>query len=257
MNMGLPSFCLHRRACLAWAVGGGCAQSRAQTPPKTLTVSAAASLGDAMRALAPAFEAEHPSLRLRWNFAASGVLLQQLMQGAPVDVFVSADEDSMDRAAAQQLIEPATRRVLASNQLVMVAPARSSLSTLSGLSAVRRIAIGKAASVPAGRYAQQALQAVGLWQPLRSKLVPADNVRQVLDYVVRGEVDAGFVYATDVASAGTRVRVVTVLSGHTPIRYPMAVVRGSAQPQAAGAFVQFLASPPAQAVLKQRGFGAP
>ncbi len=229
----------------------------AQAPPKTLTVSAAASLGDAMKALRPAFEAQHPDVTLRWNFAASGVLLQQIAQGAPVDVFVSADEDTMDRAAAQQLVDPGTRRVLATNTLVVVAPAGMALAGLADLGTAQRIAIGKAASVPAGRYAQQALEAQGMWARLQPKLVPADHVRQVLDYVARAEVDAGFVYATDAASAGAKVRVVGVLGGHAPIRYPVAVVKDSAQPEAARAFVQFLLSPAAQAVLRQHGFGAP
>lgn len=226
---------------------------------QTLTVSAAASLGDAMKAIAPLFEAQHPGVRLRFNLAASGVLLQQLAAGAPVDVLLTADEETLDRATAQRLIDPATRRVLGTNALVLVAPAGSSLSGLDALTgpSVKRIALGKPGSVPAGRYAQEALEGRGQWGALQPKLVPADHVRQVLHLVARGEVEAGFVYATDAASAGGQVRVVTAVDGHAPIRHPVAVVSDSRHPSAARAFVQFLTGPAAQAVLRQQGFGAP
>lgn len=246
---------LPRRWALALLLLAASTWAQAQT----VTVSAAASLGDAMKAIAPLFEAQHPGVRLRFNLAASGVLLQQLAAGAPIDVLATADEDTLDRALAQKLVDPATRRVLATNALVLVAPVGSGLAGVAGLGAagVKRIAIGKPASVPAGRYAQQALEASGQWAALQRKLVPADNVRQVLDYVARGEVEAGFVYATDAASAAGKVRVVATVSGHAPIRYPVAVAAASSQPALARAFVQFLASPAAQAVLRQQGFGAP
>ncbi len=246
---------LPRRWALALLLLAASTWAQAQT----LTVSAAASLGDAMKAIAPLFEAQHPGVRLRFNLAASGVLLQQLAAGAPIDVLATADEDTLDRALAQKLVDPTTRRALATNALVLVAPAGSGLAGLDALGgpSVKRIAIGKPVSVPAGRYAQQALEASGQWAALQPKLVPADNVRQVLDYVARGEVEAGFVYATDAASAARRVRVVATVSGHAPIRHPVAVVSASAQPALARAFVQFLASPAAQALLRQQGFGAP
>lgn len=251
MSLGVLMY----RWVLAMLLLGASAWAHAQT----LTVSAAASLGDAMKAIAPLFEAQHPGVTLRFNLAASGVLLQQLAAGAPIDVLVTADEETLDRAAAQKLIDPATRRVLATNALVLVAPAGSNLAGLDALTGpgVKRIALGKPGSVPAGRYAQQALEARGQWAALQGKLVPADHVRQVLDYVARGEVEAGFVYATDAASAAGKVRVVATVGGHAPIRYPMAVASDAGQPALARAFVQFLASPAAQAVLRQQGFGAP
>lgn len=244
---------------LRWALAALLLGASTWAHAQTLTVSAAASLGDAMKAIAPLFEAQHPGVRLRFNLAASGVLVQQLAAGAPIDVLATADEETLDRAAAQKLIDPGTRRVLATNALVLVAPAASGWVGLEALvgPGVKRIALGKPGSVPAGRYAQQALQARGQWAALQPKLVPADNVRQVLDYVARGEVEAGFVYATDAASAAGKVRVVTVMGGHAPIRYPVAVSSASGQPALARAFVQFLTSPAAQAVLRQQGFGAP
>ncbi len=224
-----------------------------------LTVSAAASLADAFKALAPGFEAAHPGAKLRFNFAASGQLLQQIAQGAPVDVFASADEATMDRANAQQLIAPASRRVFASNALVLVTPPGSTVASLVDLNqaGIKRIAVGKPATVPVGRYTQQALQSARLWQALQPKLVPADHVRQVLDYVARAEVEAGFVYRSDAQGAKDKVRVAMTVGGHEPVRYPVAVVTGSRQAALAQAFVDHLLGQAAQARLQQQGFGAP
>jgi molybdate transport system substrate-binding protein len=228
---------------------------------QTLTVSAAASLTDAFKALAPQFEASRPGVTLRFNFAASGVLVQQIIQGAPADVFVSADGETMDRGLKEGVLDPATRRDVAGNTVVMVVPADAaappaSVAALAG-PAVRRVALGKPASVPVGRYTQQGLEAAGLWAAVSPKAVYADNVRQALDYVSRGEVDAGFVYRTDAALLPGRVRVVQALQGHAPVRYPAAVVRDSRQAALALAFLDFLRSPSAQAVLAAQGFTPP
>ena len=168
-----------------------------------ITVSAAASLTDAFKELGPKFEAAKPGAIVRFNFAASGVLLQQISQGAPVDVFASADQETMARGADQKLMDTDTRRNFASNSLVLIEPATGgvgikSLQDLAG-AAVKKIAIGKVATVPVGRYTKQALVAANLWTALEPKFIPADSVRQVLDYVGRGEVEAGFVYRTDAA----------------------------------------------------------
>jgi molybdate transport system substrate-binding protein len=225
-----------------------------------LTISAAASLADALREIGSRFEAARPGVTLRHNFAASGVLVQQIVQGAPVDVFVSADQATMDRGVAAQALDPASRRNIARNTLVMVAPAGSTgpnhLADLA-LPGVGRIAIGKAATVPAGRYTQQALEAAQLWAPLQPKLVPADNVRQVLDYVARGEVAAGFVYRTDAELMKHRLRLVLTAAGHEPITYPAAAVATSRQPALARAYLDHLRSAEAQAVFARFGFGAP
>ncbi|MDR7267974.1 molybdate transport system substrate-binding protein [Pelomonas saccharophila] len=224
-----------------------------------LTVSAAASLADAFKEIGPRFEASKPGASLRFNFAASGVLLQQIAQGAPVDVLVSADHDTMNRGADQKLIATGTRRDFASNTLVLVAPPDSPVKRVDDLSlpTVKRIAVGKVASVPVGRYIQQALGTAQLWSALSPKLVFADNVRQVLDYVARGEVQAGFVYRTDAEIAKDKVRVVATVGGHTPITYPAAVVADSRQAALARDFVVFLGSAEAQAILAKYGFGKP
>jgi molybdate transport system substrate-binding protein len=227
-----------------------------------LTVSAAASLTDAFKEIAPRFEAAKPGVTVRFNFAASGVLLQQIVQGAPVDVFASADQDTMNRGAAQKLLAAETRRDFASNTLVLITPPASAPSPIRqlgdlALPGVRRIAVGKAASVPVGRYTQQALEAAQLWSGLQPKLVFADNVRQVLDYVSRGEVEAGFVYRTDAELARGKVRVALTVGGHAPVSYPAAVVADSRHAALARDFVHFLGGGEAQAILARHGFGKP
>jgi molybdate transport system substrate-binding protein len=224
-----------------------------------LTVSAAASLTDAFKEIAPRFEAAKPGTTVRFNFAASGVLLQQIAQGAPVDVFASADQETMDRGAAQKLVAAGTRRDFASNSLVLIAPAGSPLMKLADLAQadVKRIAIGKVASVPVGRYTQQALESAQLWAGLQPKLVFADNVRQVLDYVSRGEVEAGFVYRTDAELAKGKVGIAMTVGGHAPVTYPAAAVADSRQAALARDFVAFLGSAEAQAILARHGFGKP
>ena len=231
------------------------------TSAQSLTVSAAASLTEAFREIGPRFEAEHPGARVRFNFAASGLLVQQILQGAPVDVFASADEESMDRGIRARMLDPATRRFFAGNTLVMVAPlqSRPALSAVSDLERpdVRRVAMGKPATVPAGRYTRQALEAAGVWTLAEPKVIQADSVRQALDYVARGEVDAGFVYRTDAQQMSGRVRVVTTATGHAPVRYPIAVTADSRHKALATAFVDFLGGPVAQAILQRQGFTAP
>ena len=226
-----------------------------------ITVSAAASLTDAFKELGPKFEATRPGATVRFNFAASGALLQQIVQGAPVDVFASADQATMNRAADQALIDAASRRNFVTNSLVLIEPAQGgpgirSLQDLGGAT-VRKIAIGKVATVPVGAYTRQALEGAKLWEALQPKLVQADSVRQVLDYVGRGEVDAGFVYATDAAVAGDKVKVVSTPGGHAPVSYPVAVIAESRQKALAGDFAAWLAGDEAQAVFRRFSFGRP
>jgi molybdate transport system substrate-binding protein len=221
-----------------------------------LVVSAAASLSNALRDVAAAHAAAHPETRVLLNFAASDVLVAQIAKGAPADVVATADEDSMDRAERMGLLLPSTRRAFAQNRLVLVVPTARPPARLTDLRDARfaRVALGNPASVPAGRYARAALERAGLWSDLAPKLVYGENVRQVLDYVARGEADAGFVYATDVAAASGRVHVAgDVAAG--PILYPVAVVRSTAHADAARAFAGFLAGPAAQAILARHGFG--
>lgn len=225
-----------------------------------LTVSAAASLTESLKEIGARFEAGHPGVTLRFNFAASGPLLQQIAQGAPADVFVSADEETVARGLEQMLLDPATQRIFAGNAVVLIRPVGSnSVKTLADLGKpeVKRIAVGKPASVPVGRYTQQGLAAAQLWDALQPKIVPGDSVRQVLDYVARGEVEAGFVYATDAALTADKVQVVGTLAGHAPVRYPAIVVAESRHKALAGEFVKYLGGVEAQAILARRGFTQP
>lgn len=226
-----------------------------------LTISAAASLTDAFKELAPRFEATKPGVTLRFNFAASGVLIQQISQGAPVDVFVSADQETMNRGVEQKLIDADSRRDFAANTLVLIVPAQDAppvarLADLAG-PAVKRIAIGKVATVPVGRYTQQALEAANLWAALAPRFVQADSVRQVLDYVARGEAEAGFVYRTDATLMADKVRIVRTVEGHSPVRYPAAAVSDSKNKASARDFVAYLSGTEAQAILAKYGFGKP
>ncbi len=228
---------------------------------RELTVSAAASLTNAFPEVGKVFEQQHPGTKVVFNFAASGPLLQQIAQGAPVDMLASADQNTMDRAQEKGLIVPASRRNFVSNTLVLIVPQGSKLS-LSGLKdlvtpEVKRVAVGNPEGVPAGRYTQEALIKAGLWEPLQPKLIMGASVRQVMDYIVRGEVDAGFVFATDAAIAKGKVNTVMEVKGHQPIVYPVALVAASQKKDLAQAFLDLLSGPEGAAILSKYGFGRP
>jgi molybdate transport system substrate-binding protein len=226
-----------------------------------LMVSAAASLTDAIKTIARQFEEDHPGVKVVLNFAASGVLLQQMAQGAPVDVFISADQKTMDQAQEKGLIVPETRKNLVSNGLVLIVPqdSRLALKDLPSLARpeVKRLGLGNPETVPAGRYTREALRHQGLWEALQPKYIMGESVRQVLDYVSRGEVDAGFVFATDAAIAKGKVTSVQVVKGHQPILYPMALVAASRHPDLARKFLDFLGGSKAREIFTQYGFGEP
>lgn len=224
-----------------------------------LTVSGAASLTNAFTDVKDAFEKTYPDIHVVLNFAASNPLLQHMREGAPVDVFAPADQDTMNKAEEEKLIEPATRRNFAANSLVLIVPASGTDTvTITGaadLDRAERIAVGNPDSVPAGRYARASLRASGQWEALQSRMVLGESVRQVLDYVTRGEADAGFVYVTDAFIARDKVRIVDTMSGHKPVLYPVAVTASARDKAAALAFVDYLFSPEGRAVLAGYGFG--
>ncbi len=226
-----------------------------------LTVSAAASLTNAFKEIAPLFEAQNAGTKVLLNFGASGALLQQIAKGAPADVFASADQETMNQAEAQSLLRAGERRNFVSNGLVVIVPTDAkntpkAVVDLSG-SAYGRIAIGLPASVPVGRYTQGVLQKAGLWGAIEPKMIGSQNVRQALDYVARGEVDAGFVYSTDAALMPDKVKVALTVPTETPILYPIAPLAQAPNAAAAQRFVAFVLSPAGQAVLAKYGFGKP
>jgi molybdate transport system substrate-binding protein len=224
-----------------------------------LTVSAASSLTNAFREIAQGYERQYPASKVALNFGASGALLQQLAKGAPVDVFAAADQETMDRAQQQHLVRAADRHDFVRNTLVLIAPIDSSvaLTRLDDLAGVQRIAISNPASVPAGRYTRRALDAAGLAAALAAKTVNTQSVRQSLDYVARGEVDAGFVYATDAALMKDKVKVAFAVPLDVPISYPIARTAASANAAEAARFVGYVLSPAGQAVLARFGFRQP
>ena len=225
-----------------------------------LLVSAAASLAESFKEIGRSFMAKNPGLKVRFNFAGSGALLQQIAQGAPVDVFASADQESMDKAEKGGLIVPGSRIDFVENSLVLIAPV--DLPGVTGLAdlnsgRVQRIAMGNPDSVPVGRYTKAALEKQGLWEPLAPKFVMGISVKQALEYVMRGEVEAGFVYATDAAAAKERVRVVAEIPTGKAMVYPVAVVAASAHKEKGQVFISYLRSPEAQGVLAKYGFAKP
>jgi len=226
-----------------------------------VTVSAAASLTNAFKEIGAAFEKEHAGDKMLFNFAASDPLVQQIAKGAPVDVFASADQDAMDKADSLKLLAPGSRKNFASNSLVLIAP-HGGKAPVKGVAdvaqaGVARITIGNPASVPVGRYTKAALEHAKLWAAVEPKLILGASVRQCLDYVARGEVDAGFVYATDAAIVKDKVTVVATVPTETPVTYPIAVIATGPQAALGRKFADYVLSPAGQAVLAKHGFGRP
>ncbi len=226
-----------------------------------VTVSAAASLRDAFTEIAREFERANPQHKVLLNFGASGQLLQQITRGAPVDVFAAADQDTMDRAQSQNLIMRETRVNFARNQLVLAIPVNAKavpagLADLPG-AGFARIAIGNPDSVPAGRYAKSALDAARLWDTLKPRLVNTQNVRQALDYVARGEADAGFVYLTDAVIMPERIRIAFTVPLEAEVLYPIAVVKGGGAADVGRMFARFVVSEKAQGILVRFQFRKP
>ena len=225
----------------------------------TIVVSAAASLQDALEAIAPQFHEAHPEITADYNFGSSGALQQQIEQGAPVDIFFSAASQQMDALAAKGSILPDIRRDVVANRLVAIVPTNSSLQ-LADLAELKeisidRFAVGEFRSVPAGQYAKQVFERLELLAPLQSKFVFGNNVRGVLAAVESGNVDLGMVYATD-AALSNRVKVLATVPEdlHPPIRYPIAVLQSSVHPEAAERFIDFLQEDPAQKLFADFGF---
>jgi molybdate transport system substrate-binding protein len=226
-----------------------------------LTVAIDNSFGDAMSAVALDFEASHSGVSVKLLAGASGALLEQLGHDTTADVLACADVQTVELGEQRRLLLPDARSVFASNALVLVVPVSASLPVqrLSDLARpeVVRIAMGRPASVPAGRHAREAINAQRLWSSLQRKVVIAEDVREVLDLVAQSEVEAGFVFATDAAAAAGRVRVVETVPTTTPIRHVAAVVASSKNPAQGREFVAYLRSERARAVFKRFGFGAP
>ncbi len=211
-----------------------------------------------MKEIGAGFE-KQSGVHVSFNFGASNLLARQIEEGAPADIFVSADEAKMDQLQKDGLIDPGSRRDLLGNSLVIVAPADSSLTieTVADLlkPEIRKIALADPAAVPAGIYAREFLTHEGLWEKLKTKVVPTENVRAALAAVESGNVDAAFVYKTD-AAISKRVRVIhAVQEKDAPaISYPVAILKESKNRSAAEQFERYLQSPPATEVFERLGF---
>ncbi len=226
-----------------------------------LVVAAAASLTNAFKELAGQFETNNPGTKVLTSFAASDVLLQQIVNGAPVDVFASADQKAMNKAEETKAVDPATRKNFVQNQVVLIVPSDNPAKVTNagdlGKPEVKRVALGNPAVVPVGRYTQAALEKAGQWEAVKQLEILGQNVRQVLDYVARGEVEAGFVFATDAAIMKDKVEVLEVLKTTEPVTYPIALVQREGRHDKAQAFQDFVMSESGQQVLAKYGFAKP
>ncbi|CAN5248353.1 molybdate ABC transporter substrate-binding protein [soil metagenome] len=226
-----------------------------------IVVSAAASLTNAFQAVGQAFEKANPGAKVTFNFAASGALLAQMQQGAPVDVFASADQDTMNRAATAKLLADGTRADFVQNTLVLIVPAAGGqspqkLADLAGAS-YKRISTGTPTSVPVGRYTMQSVEQAGLTSALEGKWVYGESVRQVLNYVARGEVEACFVYRTDARIERDKTRIALTVPTTTAVTYPIAQLAASKKAATAKDFIAFVRGASGQQILDGFGFSKP
>lgn len=234
-------------------------QSSVQAQPSAnLLVSAAASLRESLEEIKPLYQ-KNQNVNINYNFGASGALQQQIENGAGVDVFISASKKQIDALQTKGLIINDTRRNLLTNRLVLIVPSNSSnITNFQQLTSpkVQRIAIGEPRSVPVGQYTEEVLKKLGIFEQIKSKFVLANNVRQVLAAVESGNADAGVVYITD-ANTSKRVKVVETAPEnlHSPIIYPVAVLKDSKNIPAAKQYVQFLLDKQAGAIFEKYGFG--
>ncbi|WP_274308522.1 molybdate ABC transporter substrate-binding protein [Solibacillus daqui] len=223
-----------------------------------LIISAAASLKDSMDVIQHTYEEEHPEVTLKFNYGASGSLQQQISQGAPVDLFFSAAEDKFDLLVEQGNIAKEDGLDLLGNELVLVVPTgEQSIKDFEDLAKaeVDKISIGIPETVPAGKYARESLEKLGIWDTVESKVVYAKDVRQVLSYVETGNVKAGIVYKTD-ALVSDKVEIVASAdpATHTPIIYPLGIIKNSKQYQAAREFYEYIQNEKTLKVFEEYGF---
>ena len=227
-----------------------------------ITVSAAASLKDVIEDIEPLYQQEHPETEIIYNFGSSGSLQRQIEQGAPVDVFISAAINKMDALEQQGLLLTETRQDLLKNQMVLVTsknhvknnPKFDNFDDLTSQK-INTIALGEPESVPAGKYAQEVLTSFKIADIVSPKAVYGKDVRQVLNYVATGNADAGIVYRTDVQVADNVKLVATAPENtHSPVTYPIAVIKDSQHPEEAKDLIEFFSTPEAKQVFEENGF---
>lgn len=226
-------------------------------PSANLLISAAASLKDSLEEIKSVYQKSNRNIKVNYNFGASGALQQQIENGAGVDVFISAGKKQMDALQSKKIIIDDTRRNLLTNRLVLIVPNSSDITSFQQLiPQAEKIAVGEPRSVPVGQYTQEVFKNLGILEQIKSKFVLANNVRQVLAAVESGNADAGVVYITD-ANTSKLVKVVETAPEnlHSPIIYPVAVLKNSKNISAAKQYVQFLSDKQARAIFEKYGFG--
>lgn len=227
-----------------------------------LTISAAASLTDALKEIQHSYESTHTGIKLNFNFGGSGALEKQIEQGAPSDLFLSASTKNMKSLVDQQLIDTKKQKTWLTNELVAVIPADGTMNIASVTDLtkkeVKKVAIGIPESVPAGNYAQEALTKAKLWDTLQSKLVQAKDVRQVLQYVETGNADVGFVYKTDaLTSQKAKIAFEVNPKTYSPVEYPIGIVKATKHIQEAEDFYAYLQSQESLNIMDKYGFTIP
>jgi len=227
-------------------------------PAVELNISAAASLKEAMTDIQDEFKKVKPNVTLTVNFGASGSLQQQIEQGAPCDVFISAGQSQMKALADKSLLLDNTKKDLVKNDLVLVGPKETTITGLSDLTSdkVKKIAVGEPQSVPAGKYADEVFTKLGVKDAISSKLVFAKDVKEVLAWSTSGNAEVGFVYKSDALSSKDAKIIETVSDDkHSPITYPIGVIKASKNPDAAKAFEDFLFTDTCKKIFEKYGYG--
>ncbi len=249
-------------ATLAFLVGllavcGNQEKELTANEPVELTISAAASLQDALEELKTTYEKQHDTIKILYNFGGSGALQQQILQGAPADLFFSAAEDKFDALVEKEMIDQNQGTELLANELVLIVPKNNEkqIKSFEDLQQAGKIALGTPETVPAGQYGVDTLKNMQLWDSLESKVVYTKDVRQVLTYTETENVDAGMVYKTD-ALVSDKVDIAATADEamHAPIIYPVGVLKASKHAQEAEDFYQFLQSDEAMNIFKKYGF---
>ena len=225
----------------------------------SVTVSAAASLQDALEEIAKQYEKEKPNIKLVFNFGSSGTLQKQIEQGAPVDLFLSAATKQMDALKVQNLLDNDTIKTLLYNDVVLIVPKDSKLTLksfedLAG-SSVGKVAMGEPKSVPAGQYGEEILKFYKILDSVKAKAVYGNDVRGVLTWVEDGNADAGIVYKTDaLISSKVKIAATAADETHSPVIYPGAVLKSAKYHYSAGVFLAYLSSTKGQEIFKKYGF---
>lgn len=239
----------------ALVIVSGCSGPQEESESRELTVSAAASLQDALGEIEAQFE-EETGIEVTFNYGGSGSLKQQISQGAPVDLFISAAENHFDELVEDGLISEAESIRLIGNELVLVVPRDDfEIATFEDLTEVESLSIGTPETVPAGAYSQEVFEELGIWEDVQEQIVFAKDVRQVLTYVESGNVEAGVVYNSD-AIAGEQLKIAAVAEEdwHSPIVYPAGIIEDTDYQEDAEAFLEYLQSDEAMAIFEELGF---